>query len=165
MPKVFLGLGTNVDRERSMRAGLEALKTLDPQMVVSSIYESEAVGFDGPPFYNCVVQINTQLSLVDLIVQLKAIENANGRNRSNQAEEGKGLDIDVLTYGDLVGRFEGVELPRPDITQYAHVLFPLSEIAPDECSPGSDKSYQRLWAEFDSDLVPSLKAVTNTFSQ
>lgn len=165
MPKVFLGLGTNVDRERSMRAGLEALKVLDPQLVVSSIYESEAVGFDGPPFYNCVVQLNTKLPLTELVAQLKLIENTNGRNRSIQAKEGKGLDIDVLTYGDLVGSFDGVELPRPDITQYAHVLLPLSEIAPDECYPGKNKSYQRLWSDFDGCYLTPLRVVSKLFLQ
>lgn len=147
MPKVFLGLGTNVDREQSMRAGLEALKNLDPQIIVSSIYESEAVGFEGPPFYNCVVQLDTRLSLSDLVAELKTIENTNGRNRSAQAKEGKGLDIDVLIYGDFVGNFEGVELPRPDITKYAHVLLPLSEIASEECLPRTHINFQRLWRD------------------
>lgn len=146
MPNVFLGLGTNIDRERSMRAGLEALKNLYPQMVVSNIYECEAIGFEGPPFYNCVVQVNTSLALSDLIAELKAIESANGRNRSDPVKEGKGLDIDVLTYGDLVGSFDGVELPRPDIRCYAHVLLPLSEIAPEICLPGTQIIYRDLWA-------------------
>ena len=149
MPSVFLGLGTNVDRERSMRAGLEALKALDPDLIISKMYESEAVGFEGAPFYNCVVQINTELPLADLVAELKTIEDANGRDRSAQPIDGKGLDIDVLTYGELVGTFDGVELPRPDITRYAHVLLPLSEIAPQACLPGSQISYATLWQGFD----------------
>lgn len=148
MPNVFLGLGTNVDRERSMCAGLEALKILDPELVVSSVYESEAVGFEGPAFYNCVVQLNTELSLADLVQTLKAVEDANGRNRSASVDRGKGLDIDVLIYGDLVGDFDGVELPRPDIRRYAHVLLPLSEMAPEKCLPGTQIAYRELWAAF-----------------
>lgn len=143
-----------------MRAGLEALKTLDSEMIVSSIYESEAVGFEGAPFYNCVVQLNTKLSLADLVAQLKAIENANGRNHSAQPNEGKGLDIDVLTYGDLVGDFDGVKLPRSDIARYTHVLIPLAEIAPCSCLPGSDQSYEELSKAFgDSGLYLKKKAL------
>jgi len=149
MAEVFLGLGTNVDRERSMRAGLEALKSLDTNLVVSKMYESVAVGFEGAPFYNCVVQLHTELSLAELIVALKAIENTNGRDRSTQVADGKGLDIDVLTYGGLTGCFDGVELPRSDIIRYAHVLLPLSEIAPSVCLPGTETSYQDLWLGFD----------------
>ena len=149
MSQVFLGLGANVDRECSMSAGLEALKLLDPDLIVSKMYESEAVGFDGAPFYNCVVQLDTELPLAELVAALKSIENANGRDRSAQITGGKGLDIDVLTYGDLVGCFAGIELPRSDITRYAHVLLPLSEIAPSVCLPGSQQSYQDLWQSFE----------------
>lgn len=149
MINVFLGLGSNVDRERSMRAGLEALKLLDSNIIVSQMYESDAVGFEGAPFYNCVAQLHTELSLADLIKALKIIESANGRDRTILITDGKGLDIDVLTYGDLVGCFDHIELPRSDITCYAHVLLPLSEIAPDVCLPGSQQNYQHLWQNFD----------------
>jgi len=148
MIKVFLGLGTNVDRERSMRGGLEALRTLDPELIVSPMYESKAVGFDGAPFYNCAVQMHTELPLVELIAALKDIENSNGRIRIALPAEAKGLDIDVLTYGELLGDFDGVALPRADITRYAHVLLPLSEIAPEDCLPGTKLSYQALWQGF-----------------
>lgn len=149
MPMVFLGLGTNIDRERSLRAGLEAIRSLDPEAIVSTVYESEAVGFAGPPFYNCVVQLNTELSLADLVAELKTIEDSNGRRRTATSEGAKGLDIDVLTYGDWVGCFDSVELPRPDIIRYAHVLLPLSEIAPDACLPGGRVSYQVMWNDYD----------------
>jgi len=149
MTRVFLGLGTNVDRVRSMAAGLEALRALDSELIASHLYESEAVGFEGAPFYNCVAQLSIELPLADLVVQLKAIEDANGRNRAAEANDGKGLDIDVLTYGDWVGEYEGVVLPRSDIQRYAHVLLPLTEIAPDACLPGTDTSFQALWDTFD----------------
>jgi len=149
VPKVFLGLGTNIDRERSMRSGLEALRVLDPELIVSQMYESEAVGFEGTAFYNCVVQLHTERALAELVVELKVIEDANGRNRAAQPGDGKGLDIDVLVYGDLVGEFDGAVLPRSDISRYAHVLLPLAEIAPDACLPGTSTSFQSLWNSFD----------------
>jgi len=147
--KVFLGLGTNVDRQRSMRAGLNALKQLDSDLVVSQMYESDAVGFDGAPFYNCVVQLHTELSLAQLVAELKCIEDRNGRNREAEPSDGKGLDIDVLLYGDKRGRFDGVELPRSDISRYAHVLLPLAEIAPDACLPGTTTTFQMLRNDFE----------------
>lgn len=154
MTQVFLGLGANVDRERSMAAGLDELRILDPQLIASQLYESEAVGFEGAPFYNCVAQLSTELSLADLVAQLKTIEDANGRNRAAQPGDGKGLDIDVLTYGDWVGEFDGVVLPRSDIQRYAHVLLPLAEIAPDACLPGTATSFQALWDTFDQGRQP-----------
>ena len=148
MTLVFLGLGTNVDRERSMRVGLEALKRLDAGLTISNMYESAAIGFDGAHFYNCVVQLDTELTLVALVAELKAIESVSGRDHSNSSCDGKGLDIDVLTYGDWVGCYDGVVLPRPDVTCYAHVLLPLSEIAPQACLPGTQRSYRALWKDF-----------------
>lgn len=148
MPKVFLGLGTNIDRDRSMRAGLAALRALDQALVVSPMYKSEAVGFDGAPFYNCVVQLRTELALTELVAELKIIEDANGRNRAAKPGDEKGLDIDVLTYGDLVGEFDGAILPRSDILRYAHVLRPLADIAPDSFLPGTSIRFQTLWHDF-----------------
>jgi len=154
MTRVFLGLGTNIDRERSMSAGLEALRALDPEIIASQLYESEAVGFEGAPFYNCVVQLNIELPLADLVAQLKTIEDANGRDRAAYSTDSKGLDIDVLTYGDWVGEFDGVVLPREDITCYAHVLLPLVNIAPEACLPGTASSFQALWEAFDQRSQP-----------
>lgn len=150
MAIVFLGLGTNVDRDRLMSAGLEALQHLAPDLVSSPMYESEAVGFDGAPFYNCVVQLFTEMTLSELISRLKAIENDNGRNRSPRVSDAKGLDIDVLVYDDLVGRHANVQLPRDDIVKYAYVLRPLADIAPHYRLPGTQLSYQDLWQNFDS---------------
>lgn len=154
MTIVFLGLGTNVDRERSMCAGLEALKLLDSDLIISNMYESDAVGFDGAAFYNCVVQLRTKLPLTELVSTLKAIENANGRDRSLSGSGCKGLDIDVLTYGDWAGCYANVELPRSDILNYAHVLRPLSDIAADACLPGTQSCYQDLWQDFDDTGQP-----------
>ncbi|MNV09687.1 2-amino-4-hydroxy-6-hydroxymethyldihydropteridine pyrophosphokinase [compost metagenome] len=63
------------------------------------------------------------------------------------------LDIDVLLFGDLVGNFDGLILPRAEILKNAFVLWPLSLIAPDRVHPGAGKSFATLWAEAQIDQV------------
>ena len=149
MTQVFLGLGSNLEREKNIKAGLYALKNLFGELIISPIYESESVGFKGRHFYNLVVSLNTELSIAQLSESLKKIEDENGRVRSGPKYSPRTLDIDVLTYGDFVGIEANVELPRDEITKNAFVLLPLSDIAPNELHPALKKSYAELWSTYD----------------
>lgn len=149
MTQIFLGLGSNLDREKNIRAGLLALKTIFGDLTLSSVYESESVGFKGSNFYNLVVSVQTDLTIAELSEALKKIENENGRLRTGPKYSPRTLDIDILTYGDFVGVEAGVELPRAEITENAFVLLPLAELAPYELHPCLKKSYADLWASYD----------------
>lgn len=59
------------------------------------------------------------------------------------------MDIDILLYGDETGLCCGIELPRPEITENAFVLQPLSELLPDRVHPASGMSYLELWQDYD----------------
>jgi len=149
MPQIFLGVGSNLEREKNIRAGLAALKELLGNIKISTIYESESVGFKGSRFYNVVVEAKTDLSIANLSNALKEIEDDNGRVRTGPKYSPRTLDIDILTYGDFVGVDAGVELPRAEITQNAFVLLPLSELAPDVLHPQLQKTYASLWMHYD----------------
>ena len=146
MARVYLSLGSNIDRERYIRAGLNALEAKFGGLIVSPVYESEAVGFDGDNFYNLVVGIETYLSVQRVI---KAIEDDNGRVRSGPKFSPRTLDIDILTYDDRVGEVDGVALPRDEILTNAFVLLPLADVAGAELHPQVQRSYAELWADYD----------------
>ena len=148
MTQVFLGLGSNLDREKNIHAGLVALKNIFGDVVLSNVYESESVGFKGSNFYNLVASLETDLTIACLSVVLKKIEDANGRLRTGPKYSPRTLDIDILSYGEFVGTEAGVELPRAEITENAFVLLPLSELAPHELHPRLKKSYAELWASY-----------------
>ena len=93
----------------------------------------------------------TDLPLIELDRRLKFIEADNGRYAPDR--KGLPLDIDVLLFGDLVGNFDGLVLPRAEILKNAFVLWPLSLIAPDRVHPGVGKSFATLWAESQIDQV------------
>ena len=74
MPAVYLGVGSNIERERYIVAGLDALAGLFGELALSSVYDSEAIGFDGQPFLNLVVGVETGLSPGELSRRLRHIE-------------------------------------------------------------------------------------------
>lgn len=149
MNRVYLGIGSNVERERHITAALDALKNTFGDLQVSSVYESEAVGFDGDHFLNLVVGCDTDLSVGELSQCLRKIENDNGRLRGGERFSARTLDIDILTYGNTVGNVDGISLPRAEVLQNAFVLLPLAEMAGDEQHPIENKTYADLWREYD----------------
>ncbi|WP_160151491.1 2-amino-4-hydroxy-6-hydroxymethyldihydropteridine diphosphokinase [Microbulbifer sp. ALW1] len=151
MATVYLSLGSNIDREKNLSAGLDALVEAFGDLRMSQVYESEAVGFDGDNFYNLVAAIDTELSVGELALRLRHIEDDNGRLRSGPKFSARTLDIDILTYDELTGEVDGVKLPRGEILKNAFVLLPISELAPDILHPVADKTYLQLWDEYDQD--------------
>ncbi|MFC3609425.1 2-amino-4-hydroxy-6-hydroxymethyldihydropteridine diphosphokinase [Stutzerimonas tarimensis] len=145
MTPVLLGLGSNVEREKHLSGGLDALATILVDMRCSPVFESLAVGYKGANFYNLAVAGLTTLPLMALDRRLKFIEADNGRYAADR--KGLPLDIDVLAYGDLVGNFDGLVLPRAEILRNAFVLWPLALLVPDQRHPGEDKAYADLWGE------------------
>ncbi len=148
---VYLGLGSNIERERHLGAGLDALAAMLRDMRCSTVFESQAVGIKSGPFFNLVVTGLTDLPLLELDRRLKFIEADNGRYAPDR--KGLPLDIDVLMYGDLHGSFDGLVLPRAEILKNAFVLWPLSLIAPELVHPGAGKSMAQLWQQAQIDQV------------
>ncbi len=154
LTRIFLGLGSNIDREKHLQAGLEALDGLLLDLHCSPVFESHPVGIKSGPFFNLVVSALTDLPLMALDRRLKFIEADNGRYAPDR--KGLPLDIDVLLYGEQVGTFDGLVLPRAEILRNAFVLRPLALIAPECLHPGVGKSFADLWAhaQIDQQLWP-----------
>ena len=149
MATVFLGVGSNIERERYIVAGLDALQGLFGELALSSVYDSAAIGFEGQAFLNLVVQVETTLDVGDLARQLRHIEVEHGRPAHATRFSSRQLDIDILTYDDNVGVIDGVELPRGEILENAFVLCPLAELAPQVLHPAVGQSYAALWRGYD----------------
>jgi 2-amino-4-hydroxy-6-hydroxymethyldihydropteridine diphosphokinase len=144
--QVYLGIGSNIDRETNIRACLDELKSRYGELRVSPVYESKAFGFEGDDFYNLVVGFNTELGIDDLETQLREIEYQFGRKQNETHYSSRTLDIDLLLYGDLV--CDKHELPRVDITKYAFVLKPLCDLDPDLIHPVVGETISSLWKNF-----------------
>ncbi len=159
MPRVWVSIGSNIERERHVRAAIAALRARFGELILSPVYETPAEGFDGDPFYNLVAGFDTALPPQRLHAELRAIEDANGRVRGAGKFSARTLDIDVLTYGDQRDATGGKPLPRDEITRYAFVLKPLADVAGDERHPVLGRTYGELWAAFDGPGRDRLRVV------
>ncbi len=159
--QVYLGIGSNIDREESIRNGLAALKLLYGSLQTSPVYESEAFGFEGDDFYNLVVGFETELGIDEIEKQLKEIELQSGRKKSDTSYSPRTLDIDLLLYGNLI--CDKHELPRVDVVKYAFVLKPLCDLAPDLIHPVENKIMSELWENFEG-AKQKINKITQSFS-
>ncbi|MEW6646758.1 MAG: 2-amino-4-hydroxy-6-hydroxymethyldihydropteridine diphosphokinase [Pseudomonadota bacterium] len=154
MARVYVSIGSNIEREQNIRAGVADLKARFGTLLLSSVYESEAVGFAGDSFYNLVAGFDTKLTPQQVAAELRAIEEAHGRERNGPRFSSRTLDIDLLLYDDLVLHEGKLEIPRDEITKNAFVLWPLAEIAPQLEHPQAGVSYSALWEAFDRQSQP-----------
>ena len=144
MPLVAISVGSNLDREHNIERALDSLRLSFGQLQISSVYETAAVGFNGPDFYNLVVAFETDLDVRLLIDRLHDIEVEQGRIRMTQEITSRLIDLDLLLYGDGILYSEGLDIPRREILEYDFVLQPLAELLPDTVYPVSGDQLGQL---------------------
>lgn len=122
---VTFSVGTNLgDRSANIH---NALALLDSYMrshyiALSPIIETEACGFDGPPFLNCVVRYRSARSPESILTICKRIEREMGRTdgpewdaAGNRIYHNRIIDIDILTYGKKEIHTESLTIPHSQI--------------------------------------------------
>jgi 2-amino-4-hydroxy-6-hydroxymethyldihydropteridine diphosphokinase len=148
VPRVHIGIGSNIDRKNSIRGAVRELAVHYAPLTLSPVYESKAHGFEGENFYNLVAGFDTEESIEQIKETLSHIESRFGRSRRENRFSARTLDLDPLLYDDIVRHDDQVNLPHPDIQRYAFVLRPLADIAPDLRHPETGLSYSQMWKEF-----------------
>ena len=147
MATAYLGLGSNLGhREANIKSALKMLGQGPRILEVSSLYETEPMGYkDQPWFLNLVCSIETDLSPQALLNLVKAIERNLGRKPTLRFGP-RPIDIDILFYDDLILDSPDVTIPHPRLLERAFVLVPLKEIAPDLVHPASGLTIEELLA-------------------
>ena len=136
---IYLGLGSNMDdRYQNLKKGIKFLND-HPHIWVtdkSHVYQSPPLyNIEQDYFYNMVIKIETNLTPLDLLSEVKKIETKVGRDINSKRNMSRILDIDILSFGDLQIHSDLLEIPHPRISERRFVLKPWNDIAPDYSVP------------------------------
>ncbi|HAA79968.1 MAG TPA: 2-amino-4-hydroxy-6-hydroxymethyldihydropteridine diphosphokinase [Microbacteriaceae bacterium] len=152
--RCVVALGTNLgDRQDiAFRALADVAATEGFRVVASSsLHETVALtpnGFDSsaPGYLNQVLVLESAWSPQRTLDHLLAIETAHGRVREAGQYADRTLDLDLITYGDLIHHSESLTLPHPRAHQRRFVLEPWLEIDPQATIPEKGKVAKLLGA-------------------
>ena len=131
-----VAFGANLgDAVATVQQALRAVASLPQTQLVSasSLYRSAPYEAQGPDFINAVALVQTQLTPLELLHALQALELQSGRERP-YINAPRTLDLDVIFYGDVLLTTPELTLPHPRWHERAFVLQPLAEIWPERVS-------------------------------
>ena len=144
MTIAYVGVGTNIDRDKHARVAWTELKSLGTNLKCSKIYHCEPVGFNSHPFYNFVIELDTPLSLTEFSQELRKIEYKWGRAQDAHKLQDRNLDLDIVLFGDEISE-SAPELPRSDIYKYPFVTQPLYDLCPARVIPQDGRTVSEIW--------------------
>ena len=142
----YLSLGSNLgDREANLREAIAHLRELGAVSRVSALYETEPVEVAGqqPWFLNCAVTVETELTPLEFLKRLLAIELAMGRKRT-EPKGPRTIDMDIIFFGDEILDTKELSVPHPAMQHRRFVLEPLAEIAPETRHPVLQRTVREL---------------------
>jgi dihydroneopterin aldolase/2-amino-4-hydroxy-6-hydroxymethyldihydropteridine diphosphokinase len=159
---VYISVGSNIDPEANVFTALGLLHREAPLVRISTFYITEPISRpEQPPFYNGVVEVETDLEPHPLKFSvLRRIEAELGRRRTDDRFAARCIDLDILLHRDRVIHAGGIDLPDPEISRRPFLAVPLSELAPDVVLPGSNRLIREVAAGFGEHGMKSLADYT-----
>ncbi|WP_340104073.1 2-amino-4-hydroxy-6-hydroxymethyldihydropteridine diphosphokinase [Rhodohalobacter sp. 8-1] len=151
MEQVVVAVGSNLGDRHGMlqQAGTFLERISETEVQKSSIWESEPIGPSEHTFLNAAARIGVSAKPADLLSGLKSYERKAGRKNQHVKWGPRLLDLDIITYGNLVIKTDTLIIPHPEYTKRLFVLLPLREVAPDWRDPETGKHIDTLINETD----------------
>ncbi|MEJ2112918.1 MAG: 2-amino-4-hydroxy-6-hydroxymethyldihydropteridine diphosphokinase [Flavobacteriaceae bacterium] len=154
--KVYISLGSNQgDKFKNLQDAINLIFTqIGKVLIISKVYKSQALGFDGDEFLNICICIETELDAKTLLKELIAIEKSLGRVRSKKKiYESRTIDLDIIFFEDEVIDTKALKIPHPEMQNRKFVLQPLNDIASKVKHPKFDKEVSFLFEECGDESV------------
>ena len=131
MPTVLLSIGSNLgDRNAALQSVIDAMATDFTDIQASRIFETPPWGYtDQPVFYNAAIRATTALTPQQVLDFAHTCETSAQRQRDEHWGP-RTLDVDVITYDDLIQDDPTLTLPHPRTHERAFVLVPIADIDP-----------------------------------
>jgi 2-amino-4-hydroxy-6-hydroxymethyldihydropteridine diphosphokinase len=146
MRRTAIGIGSNVgDRLANVRKAVRAIaERVGTVSAASDVYETPPWGVESQPrFLNACVVAETTLAPMELLSELKEIEQALGRKKRGRWGP-REIDLDILLYEGVEMDEESLSIPHPCMGERAFVLVPLAAIAPDFVLAATGKTIAEL---------------------
>ncbi|MFI1800783.1 2-amino-4-hydroxy-6-hydroxymethyldihydropteridine diphosphokinase [Streptomyces sp. NPDC020379] len=139
--RAVISLGSNLgNRLETLQGAIDALEDTPGLRVkaVSPVYETEPWGVEPgtqPAYFNAVVLVKTTLPPGSLLERGHAIEEAFERVRDERWGP-RTLDVDIVSYQDVLSDDPVLTLPHPRVHERAFVLAPWHDVDPEAVVPG-----------------------------
>jgi 2-amino-4-hydroxy-6-hydroxymethyldihydropteridine diphosphokinase len=156
---VFVALGSNLGDSRKiiLDAMARLQKFSDETILKSSLWQTSPVNcpLDSPKFANAVVGLIPKKNEKpeSLLGKLYELETEFGRKPKLILNEPRPLDLDLITFGNVIKNSPDLILPHPRAHLRKFVLQPLNEIVPELILPNQSKTISQLFAEFSSEEI------------
>ena len=132
--RAFIGLGGNLGEPAvAFRAAVAELRATGQVVRVSSLYDTAPRdSFDQPHFLNAAVELETELEPTDLLVELKRLEMALGRDPQGRRWGPRVVDLDILAFDGLcvTDTEHDLIVPHPRFHERRFALEPVAELDP-----------------------------------
>jgi 2-amino-4-hydroxy-6-hydroxymethyldihydropteridine diphosphokinase len=154
----YLSLGSNIgNREAELQSAINRLHSHDFQITrISSVYETEPIEYlDQPRFLNVVVEAQTTIFPMRLLVRIGNLEKQMGRKRGI-SKGPRNIDIDIVLFGKFIVDTPQLQIPHPRFAERRFVLEPLVELAPDLRHPVTRQTMKELLAAAPNQFVRKL---------
>ena len=152
MAIAYIGLGSNIgDRVENLNSAITKLSEVPGIQVtkISSRYETKPYGkTDQPDFMNMAIEVDTNLTPLDLLETVLGVEHELSRVRT-EVWGPRNIDIDVLLYEELELQLSDLKVPHPEMHLRSFVIDPLNEIAPKKEHPTLKMTVEKIKEQLD----------------